>query len=165
MIGGNSVVRWSTRTAGIHGSRPDAGPPGSDELLDLDVAERDAAGVRLQSDEARPGIGHAAVGIAVDEIGLLLAVEQYRDPVVLHADLEPVPLAGRHRHDVFMGVLTGNVVDRAGRAEFLVDLLARRRAAASERVDLDLEAEIHRHESGVVVALRGRIRETDEDSG
>src|SRR5262249_32169824 len=157
MIGGNSVVRWSTRTADIHGSRPDAGPPGSDELLDLDVAERDAAGVRLQSDEARPGIGHAAVGIAVDEIGLLLAVEQHRDPVVLHADLEPVPLAGGQPHDAFIEFLTGNVVDRAGRSEFPFTLLAGRRTAASERVDLDLEAKIHRHESGVVVALRGRI--------
>src|SRR5262245_61494029 len=101
MIGGNSVVRWRTRMAHTHGSRSPAKQAVLHKLLDLDVAERHAAGVRLQADEARAWIGRAAVWIGVDEIGLLLAVEQHRDPVVLHADLELVPLAGRARADAF----------------------------------------------------------------
>jgi hypothetical protein len=64
---------------------------------DLDVPERNRAGVGLQADEAwRVGPAwEAAAGVGIVELGDLGAVELHGVGLALDADLEGVPLADR----------------------------------------------------------------------
>src|SRR5882757_7985041 len=106
MTGGNSVVRWRTRTSMLPTlARISAAPSGAAKrrrnsprplwkLFDFDSAEENAARVGLQADEPRRRVGFAAIGMAVDEIRLLLTVQQHRETVVLDADFIGVPLPG-----------------------------------------------------------------------
>src|SRR3954469_12278406 len=177
MTGGNSVVRWRTRTSMLPTSaRISATPSGAQsdgavrsvplwKFFDFDPAEANAAGVGLQADETRRGVGFAAIGIGVDEIRLLLAVQQDREAVVLDADFIRVPLPGAVCGDALIERLAGDIVDRARGAEFRIDVLARRRLAAPERIDLQFEAEIDRDEGGVVVVDARRVGEAKKNAG
>src|SRR6266702_2397192 len=123
-----------------HAARAASSRPGvSDERLELDSAEEHPAGVGLQADEPRRRVGLAASGIAVDEIRLLLAVQQHRETIVLDVNLIGVPLPGAVGGDALIQGLARVIVDRARGAEFLIDVLTRRGAAAPESVDLQLE--------------------------
>src|SRR3954453_12765644 len=88
------------------------------KLFDFDSAEENPARVGLQADEPRRRVGLAAIGIAVDEIRLLLAVQQYGETVVLDADFVRVPMSGAVGGDALIERLAGDVVDRACGAEF-----------------------------------------------
>src|SRR3982074_329326 len=100
--------------------------------LDFDSAEENPACVGLQADEPRRRVGFAAIGIAVDEIRLLLAVQKNCETVVLDGNFLRVPLPGALGGDALVERLAGDIVDRARGAEFLVDVLAGRRAAAPQ---------------------------------
>src|SRR5258708_4449260 len=106
------------------------------KFFDFDSAEENAARVGLQADEPRRRVGFAAIGIAVDEIRLLLTVQQHRETVVLDADFIRIPLPGALGGDALIEGLARDIVDRARGAEFRIDVLAGRRAAAPERIDL-----------------------------
>src|SRR5262249_20156022 len=69
------------------------------------------------------------------------------------------------RCDGLVQVLPGNIVDRSGGPKFLVDVLAGRRRAAAERIDLHFEAEVDSDERRVVVSDRGWIGKADEYAG
>jgi len=133
-------------------------------LLDLDISKEDMAGVRLQSDKPRRR-WLTTVGIIVDEVSLLLAVQKDREAVVLDPDFKLIPLTGASSDDALVEVLIGDVINRPCRTEFRVHVLAWRRAAAAKGVDLYFESEIHGDECGVVVAFAVEVGKTDEDSG
>src|SRR5215510_13913676 len=106
MIGGNSVVRWSTRISSHRAPQlvpPSARGEGNGgasrvpllKLFDLDVAKHHAAGMRLQPDKTRRTVGFAAVRIGVDVIGLLLTVQENSEVIVLDANFKVVPLTRR----------------------------------------------------------------------
>src|SRR5689334_12787156 len=111
----------------------------------------------LEPDETRSGVSLAACRIGVEEVGLLLTVQENRETIVPDQNLVLVPLSGRIGHDTLVERLVADVVDRPRGAKLLVDVLARRRAAPAERVDLNFESEINADERPVVVVdVRGR---------
>jgi hypothetical protein len=129
-------------------------------------AKQHPSGVGLQPNETRSGIGLAACQVRVKEIRLLHAIQEDGETVVPDENLIPVPLPGTIGHDTLVKRLIWNVVDRAGRAKLLVNVLAWRRASPAKRINLDFETEIHANKSPVIVVdvRRRGVRKSQKDA-
>ena len=133
------------------------------KLFNLDVAEQHVAGVRLQSNEPRAGVGLAAVGSLLTKSVFCWPFRKTvkRLSLTRISNSFHCPARWRRRSRRASGwrcCRSRRSCETSGRRS------GREGAPASERVDLHFETEIHRDESGVVVVDSERVRKAQEDA-